>query len=63
MAKVAPYHSKKSDVPNVYHDSSLCTEGRHIQPQYYSAGTAGRRRCEHCSNLEPLEQFKLLEWD
>jgi hypothetical protein len=51
MPKVTPFHSKKENTKNVYHDNSACTEGNNIERQYLAAGTANRPRCEHCNRL------------
>jgi|CXWL01.1.fsa_nt_gi hypothetical protein len=51
MAKVAPFHSTKPASRQVYHDQSACTEGNNIERRYLTAGTGGRRQCEHCARL------------
>jgi len=51
MAKVPPFHSKKPNTKNVYHDNDKCTEGNNVEKQYLASGTAGRPRCEHCNRL------------
>ena len=51
MAKVAPFHSKKPNDPNVYHDNNSCTEGNNIEPQNKVSGTGGRRKCKSCEKL------------
>jgi len=52
MTRVAPFHSKKPDTRNVYHDNNKCTEGNNIERYYLAQGTAGRPRCEHCDRLD-----------
>jgi hypothetical protein len=51
MSKVSPFHSKKPNTKNVYHDDNKCTEGDNIEKQYLAGGTAGRPKCEHCQRL------------
>jgi len=52
MTRVAPFHSKKPNTRNVYHDNNKCTEGNNIERYYLAQGTDGRPRCEHCSRLD-----------
>lgn len=49
--KISPFHSKKPNTSNVYHNNNACTEGNNIESYYKAAGTAGRPLCEHCSRL------------
>lgn len=51
MAKVSPFHSKRPNDRNVYHDNDKCTEGNNIESYNRTPGTGGRPRCEHCSRL------------
>lgn len=51
MGKVAPFHSKRPNDRNVYHDSDKCTEGNNIESYNRVSGTGGRARCEHCAKL------------
>jgi hypothetical protein len=51
MAKVPPFHSKKTGDPEVYHDNDRCTEGNNIEKENRVLGTGGRRRCKRCTEL------------
>lgn len=51
MAKVPPFHSKRLNDPNVYHDNDKCTEGNNIEKQNRAPGTDGRPKCKHCQQL------------
>ena len=54
MAKVAPYHTTKPEVPperDVYHDHDNCPDGKRILPQHRASGTGGRPRCKECIKL------------
>lgn len=51
MAKVSPWHSKRPNDRNVYHDNTECNEGNNIEKENRVAGTGGRPRCEPCSKL------------
>ena len=54
MAKVAPYHTTKPEVPperDVYHDHDNCPDGKRIRPEHRASGTAGRPRCKECIKL------------
>ena len=51
MAKVRPFHSKKVQTRNVYHDNDKCTEGNNIETYNRVEGTGGRPKCEHCAHL------------
>lgn len=51
MAKVSPFHSKKPNDRNVYHDNDKCTEGNNIEKENKVAGTGGRPQCDHCKRL------------
>lgn len=51
MAKVSPFHSKRPNDPNVYHDNNNCTEGNNIEPKNRASGTGGRPKCKHCERL------------
>jgi hypothetical protein len=51
MAKVPPFHSKRPNDRNVYHDNDRCTEGNNIENYNRVPGTGGRPRCEHCARL------------
>ncbi len=50
MAKTSPFHSIEPG-REVYHDNTSCTEGNNIESKYKRYGTAGRRKCSHCSRL------------
>ena len=52
MAKVAAFHSKLKNDPEVYHDSNLCTEANNIEGKNRVAGTGGRPRCKRCEDRE-----------
>jgi hypothetical protein len=56
MPKVAPYHTitPEQDEPghrNVYHDHDDCPDGRRIKAENKRSGTAGRPRCDACTEL------------
>lgn len=51
MSKVAAYHSTEPNI-EVYHNSSLCTEGNNIERRHWASGTGGKRLCDHCRRLE-----------
>lgn len=51
VAKVAAFHSKLPNAPQVYHDDNQCTEGNNIEPRNRESGTGGRPKCEHCQRL------------
>jgi hypothetical protein len=51
MGKIAAFHSKRPNDPNVYHDNDKCTEGNNIETYNRVPGTGGRRQCEHCAKL------------
>jgi hypothetical protein len=51
MAKVSPFHSKKTSDRNVYHDNDKCTEGNNIERANKVPGTGNRPKCEHCQRL------------
>jgi hypothetical protein len=52
MARVPAYHSVLETDRKVYHDSSLCTEGNHIERKNRRAGTGARPRCQRCKDGE-----------
>lgn len=49
--KVSAYHSIDPTDPDVYHDQDNCPAGQQIPPKNRRNGTAGRRRCLHCTNM------------
>ena len=51
MATVQPWHSKRVNDPEVYHDKATCAEGQQIAVYNRAPETAGRPRCEECSRL------------
>ncbi len=52
MAKVAAFHSSNPNLnKKVYHDNSSCTEGNNIESKYKTSGTAGRPKCQRCTEL------------
>lgn len=50
--KTKPWHSRKPNTRNVYHDNTTCTEGNNIETYYRTEGTGGRPKCEHCQRLD-----------
>lgn len=50
MAKVAPFHSKKTGT-KVHHDNNSCTEGNNIETVNRKSGTGGLPKCDHCKRL------------
>jgi hypothetical protein len=51
MGYKAPFHSKKPNTPNVYHNNDKCTEGNNIESYNLVQGTGNRPLCHHCSKL------------
>jgi hypothetical protein len=51
MAHIQPWHSKRVNDLDVYHDHPKCTEGATLERYNRSPGTGGRPRCEECSRL------------
>ena len=51
MAHVPPWHSKRVNDREVYHENGICPEGSTIGVYNRAPGTGGRLRCEHCSRL------------
>ena len=51
MSYKSPWHSKKPNTPNVYHNNDKCTEGNNIESYYLVQGTGGRPLCKHCERL------------
>jgi hypothetical protein len=51
MAKVAPFHSKRTQDRNVYHNNDKCMEGNNIETRNRVSGTGGRPLCNRCSQL------------
>ena|SRR5947209_5441022 len=51
MSYKSPWHSKKPNTPNVYHNNDKCTEGNNIESYYLAQGTDGRPLCKHCERL------------
>jgi hypothetical protein len=52
MAIIRAFHSILKSDRNVYHDSSLCTEGNNIEAKNRRDGTDGRPHCERCMDRE-----------
>jgi hypothetical protein len=48
MAHLQPWHSKRVNDQEVYHDDSACAEGSTIAGYNRAPGTGGRPRCEQC---------------
>jgi hypothetical protein len=48
MAHIQPWHSKRVNDREVYHDDSACAEGSTIAGYNRAPGTGGRPRCEQC---------------
>ena len=46
--KVPPWHSKRVNDREVYHDHGTCAEARTIEVYNRAPGTGGNPRCEHC---------------
>jgi hypothetical protein len=51
MAHIQPWHSKRVNDREVYHDDGTCPEAKTIAVYNRMAGTGGRPRCEECSRL------------
>jgi hypothetical protein len=51
MVNVQPWHSKRVNDREVYHDNGTCPEGTKIEIYNRAPGTGGRPRCEQCSRL------------
>jgi hypothetical protein len=51
MTKVAAWHSKRPNDPNVYHNNDKCTEGNNIETYNRVPGSDGRPLCKHCEKL------------
>ena len=51
MATIQPWHSKRVNDPEVYHDTVTCAEGQHIALYNRAQGTVGRPHCEECRRL------------
>jgi hypothetical protein len=51
MTNIQPWHSKRVNDREVYHDHGNCTEGKTIAVYNRTPGTGGRLRCEECSRL------------
>jgi hypothetical protein len=45
------WHSKKTNVANVYHNNPRCKAGNRIEIQYLEQGTGGRPLCRRCEAL------------
>ncbi len=48
MAKVAAWHSVKS---NVHHNDTNCNTGNNIETENRRSGTGGKPLCEECKRL------------
>jgi len=48
MARVAPWHSIKSDR---HHDNTDCNTGNNIEKENIRSGTGGKPKCEECKRL------------
>lgn len=49
MPYTSPFHTDEPETPEVYHDNSVCSDGKRIKNPVL--GTDGRRRCQSCSDL------------
>lgn len=45
----SPFHTAEPETPPVYHDNSLCPDGKRIINPI--PGMDNRRRCEECNKL------------
>jgi hypothetical protein len=51
MPKVQAFHTTTPEEPAVYHDNSVCADGKRIKQENKVTGTGGRRRCDECNTL------------
>jgi hypothetical protein len=56
MAHVPPWHSKRVNDREVYHDDGNCAEGTAIEIYNRTPGTGGRPHCRECSRLAHSSQ-------
>jgi len=52
MAHVPPWHSKRVNDREVYHDNGTWVEANTIEVYNRAPGTGGRLRCEYCRLAE-----------
>ena len=58
--KTEPWHS--SNVPDVYHDNTDCTEGNNIEREHRVAGKGeNRTRCDRCVELDLGEHYDRMK--
>ena len=53
------WHSKKTNVANVYHNNTKCRAGNRIETRYVKQGTDGRPLCRRCDALNGARQSTL----